>query len=624
MSAKVCKVPQSYGIERWGEGYFGINGDGHVTVCPDPDGAAVLDLPELVDELADSGLQLPVLLRFNGILRHRVERLCGAFRGAGEALDFRGGYRAVYPVKVNQQRSVVEQIAAVGADKVGLEAGSKPELMAVLAVAPPGAVVVCNGYKDREYIRLALIGRRLGHEVFIVIEKPSELELVIGESAGLGIEPLLGVRVRLAAVASGKWQNSGGAKSKFGLSAAQVLALLGRLREVGHLDWLALLHAHIGSQIPDLRDVHRGVAEAARYYAELRALGAPLRVVDVGGGLAIDYEGSRSTQACSTNYGLASYAEEVLRPIARCCSEFGLPQPMVFSESGRALTAHHAVLVTNVIEREAPSVDQWPDGVGASDILDRLHGLLADAQVDGPLQRYRQAGMLIAEANGRFDGGQMNLSQRAAAETLFYRVLRSVRADLRLSSRRHRELFDRLNEQLADRVFCNFSIFQSVPDVWAIEQVFPLMPLHRLNEAPVDAALVHDLTCDSDGCVAQYVDQDGVESTLMLHALRPGEPYLLGVFLVGAYQEILGDMHNLFGDTDAVNVVVEADGRHRLADPECGDTVGELLQYVHFQPDAMRAAYLRKLRMQGVEEALLEAYGRELEVGLTGSTYLRG
>jgi len=623
MPATVFSVPQTYGVHRWGEGYFGINGEGHATVCPRPDQGAELDLYQLARDLTASGLRLPVLVRFNDILRHRVQSLCAAFDSAGSALGYSGGYRAVYPIKVNQQRSVVEQIVAGGADCVGLEAGSKPELMAVLATAPAGGVIVCNGYKDREYIRLALIGRRLGYDVYIVIEKPTELDLVFAESADLGIEPLLGVRVRLAAVASGKWQNSGGAKSKFGLSAAQVLDLVERLRGHGSLHWLALLHSHIGSQIPDLRDIHRGIGEATRYYAELHRLGAAVQVIDVGGGLGIDYEGSRSQQYCSTNYDLAAYAAEVLRPIARVCAEHGLPQPMVFSESGRAMTAHHAVLVTEVIEREPPFVDPPVEVSDADDLLQRLYQLLRSARSDVPTQSFQNARHLLAEANERFAQGDMDLQRRALAETLFYAIVREVKGALRLESRRHRELLEELNEMLADRVFCNFSLFQSLPDIWAIDQIFPVMPLHRLNETPDQAALVHDLTCDSDGCIDSYVDQDGVENTLMLHAARRGEPYLLGIFLVGAYQEILGDRHNLFGDTDAVNVILEDGGRYRRAEPERGDSVDELLRYVHFDPEQMLESYLRRLRAEGVGEAFIDSYYRELKAGLHGYTYLK-
>lgn len=622
MPATVSPVPQTYAVRRWGEGYFGINAQGHATVCPRREQGAELDLYELARDLEAKGLHLPVLVRFNDVLQHRVQALCAAFGLAAAELDFAGGYRAVYPVKVNQQRSVVEQIVAGGGDSVGLEAGSKPELMAVLATAPDGGVIVCNGYKDREYIRLALIGLRLGYQVYIVIEKPSELALVLSESADLGIEPLLGVRVRLAAVASGKWQNSGGPRSKFGLSATQVLALVDNLRARGCVHWLALLHSHIGSQIPDLRDIQRGVAEVARYFAELHRLGVDIRVIDVGGGLGVDYEGSRSRRFCSADYDLAAYAAQVLRPIARVCTEHQLNPPMVITESGRALTAHHAVLITNVIEREPPFIEPVEDIADGDELLGSLQDLLQGMDNSVASQRLQKAGQLLAQVNERFAQGDLALRQRALAETLFLAVAAAVKRVLQQGARQQRELLEQLNEILADKVFCNFSLFQSVPDVWGIGQVFPVMPLHRLNESPERAALIHDLTCDSDGCIEDYVDQDGVERTLMLHPIRPGEPYLLGVFLVGAYQEILGDMHNLFGDTDAVNVVIESDGSYRLAEPEKGDSADELLQYVHFNPGQMLEVYLQRLRCQGVDGGLVENYLRELKRGLYGYTYL--
>lgn len=621
MTEITAVAPQTYGINRWGEGYFAINDAGHACVRPDPASDVSIDLHELAQDLDQHQLRLPLLLRFNDILRHRVGSLCGAFAEAASQLDYHGGYRAIYPIKVNQQRSVVETIVAGGGECVGLEAGSKPELMAVLASAAPHSAIVCNGYKDRAYVRLALIGRQLGHDVYIVIEKLSELELVFAEAAALGIEPLLGVRVRLAAVASGNWQNSGGSKSKFGLSAAQVLAMVDSLRQRDCLHWLCLLHSHIGSQIPDVRDIHRGVSEAARFFAELRALGVPIRVIDVGGGLGVDYEGSRSQHYCSINYDLATYAAEVLRPIARICQQQDLPHPMVFSESGRALTAHHAVLITDVIEREGPFVGACPTPTD-NELLMRLQGLLEDAEGNDAPQRLSAAQALLSEAQERFAQGDLGLDERARAESLFVAVARSVRAALRMESRRHRDLLETLNDVLAERVFCNFSLFQSLPDAWAIEQIFPVMPLQRLHEAPQRAAVLHDLTCDSDGCIDSYVDQDGVETTLMLHAHLPGEPYRLGIFLVGAYQEILGDMHNLFGDTDAVSVTITADGGYSLASPEPGDTVDELLRYVHFEPEEMLGVYRRRLHENGIEASRAEAFFRELELGLGAYTYL--
>ncbi|RMG34277.1 MAG: biosynthetic arginine decarboxylase [Gammaproteobacteria bacterium] len=622
MSASIRPVPENYGIRYWSEGFFGIGPNGHATVCPRLRDGEELDLYEIAQAVREIGLNWPVLLRFNDLLRQRVQGLCKAFAEAAEEIGYQGGYRAIYPIKVNQQRSVVEQVVAGGAGRVGLEAGSKPELMAVLAAAAPGSPIVCNGYKDREYIHLALIGQRLGHPVYIVIEKPSELDLVLEESQRLAIRPLLGVRVRLSAAAFGKWQNSGGPRAKFGLSAAQLVALVERLRQAGMLDCLVLLHSHIGSQIPDIGDIAQGVAEAGRFYSELRRAGAPISVVDVGGGLGVDYEGTASRHFCSMNYSVQAYAREVLDALARHCHEHDLPQPMVFSESGRALTAHHAVLVTEVIERESPVVE--PDQGAKSDaapVVRALAALCGEIDDSTPLLVWQQARHLFDQAQQQFEQGELELAQRAHAEQWLYALAVAVRQRLHPASRRHRELLDELNEMLAERVFCNFSLFQSLPDVWAIEQIFPVMPLHRLDEPPSRTAVVHDLTCDSDGCISQYVDQDGVESTLKLHPDN-GEPYLLGIFLVGAYQEILGDMHNLFGDTDAVNIELDEDGGWRFLEPERGDSVDELLRYVHFEPQQMLERYRHKLRRQKVDRRLAEGYFRELKAGLHGTTYL--
>jgi len=623
MAAHIEPVPQTYGIRRWGEGYFGINAEGHVSACPDPALGVEIDLHRLAHGLRDAGLNWPVLVRFSDILHHRVRSLCQAFHAAADELAYRGDYRAVYPIKVNQQHSVVHEIVAGAGDCAGLEAGSKPELMAVLAESPPGGVIVCNGYKDAEYIRLALIGKRLGHQVYIVIEKPTELALVMAESQALGIEPLLGVRVRLAAIASGNWQNSGGEKSKFGLSALQVLELVEQLRSRDRLHWLVLLHSHIGSQIPNLRDIRRGLGEAARYYGELRRLGAPIGVVDVGGGLGIDYEGTGSRHYCSINYNLESYAREVVKALAHVCDEQGLDHPAIFSESGRALTAHHAVLISNVIDRESQPVAAPAPAVVTDEpeVLQWLREELTEVESRSPIEAFQEAFNLFEESRDLFSQGELDLGQRGQAEGLFYRIIASLRGRLNPASRRHRELQERLNELLAERVFLNFSLFQSLPDVWAIEQIFPVMPLQRLDEAPTVSAVLHDLTCDSDGCIDNYVDQDGVESTLSLHAQRPGEDYLLGIFLVGAYQEILGDMHNLFGDTDAVNVSLDADGGYHLSEPEHGDRVDELLSYVHFAPTQMLGIYEEKLAAAGLDEVQRQRFQTELQAGLQGYTY---
>ncbi len=623
MSAQIEPVSQTYGIRRWGAGYFGINHAGHATVCPDPDQGVQIDLHQLTGELREAGLALPVLVRFTDILHHRVRSLQRAFAEAVSELGYRGRYTAVYPIKVNQQRSVVDEIVAGGGTGVGLEAGSKPELVAVLASAPMNGTIVCNGYKDSEYIRLALVGRKLGHHVYIVIEKLTELDLVLREAESLGIDPQLGVRVRLAAVASGNWQNSGGEKSKFGLNASQVLELVQRLRDADKLHWLQLLHSHIGSQIPNLRDIGRGIGEAARFFGELRRLGAPIRVVDVGGGLGVDYEGTGSRHYCSINYSLDNYAREVVRGIVRLCDEQGLEHPDIVSESGRALTAHHAVLITHVIDHESPPSDQPPlVGEHEPDAVKWLARELDRLDDGTPGEVFQEASHLFDETRELFERGELTLEQRALAERLFYAVAHKVKARLRSGSRRDRELLDQLRELLADRVFCNFSLFQSLPDVWALEQIFPVMPLHRLNEVPQASGTLHDLTCNSDGCIASYVDQDGVESTFPMHKLKAGEDYLIGMFLIGAYQEILGDMHNLFGDTDAVNVELDGVGGYRLTQPEKGDAVDELLRYVHFDPDQMLETYRRKLADQGMEAAQARGYFQMLSDGLTGYTYL--
>ena len=613
------QIPQNYGLPGWGEDYFTIGDNGHLLARPHRTNRQSIDLCELAREAAEKGLQWPLLVRFNDILHDRVASLCDAFAEAVRRHDYKGDYRAIYPVKVNQQRSVVEELLRGGGDCIGLESGSKPELLAVLALAKPGSMVICNGYKDSEYIRLALIGRQLGLRIHIVIEKAGELDLVLRLSREMQVEPLLGVRVRLAASASGKWQNSGGEKSKFGLTAAQVLQLINRLKAEGALHWLELLHSHIGSQIPGLRDIRSGVSEAARYYGELRRLGAPLKVLDVGGGLGIDYEGTRSRHFCSINYSLESYAGEIISTLKRHCDRWNLPHPRILSESGRAMTAHHAVLITNVIDHETITTSP-PDSVIRHEILQQLRDQFEAALEATPQEIDQETRFLLEEARALFEQGELPLEIRAEADQWGNAISHRLLQRLRPQRRRDRELLDSLREQLADKLFLNFSLFQSVPDVWAIDQLFPIVPLQRLNEPPQRSAILHDLTCDSDGCIARYVDQDGVESTLPLHAMLPGEPYLVGIFLVGAYQEILGDMHNLFGDTNAVNVELTEDG-YRLSRPEYGDTAEELLRYVHFDPGSLLAAYREGLDQAGLPQEMADDYYARLKAGLEGYTY---
>lgn len=613
----------AYNIPYWGGGYYDINEQGRLSVYPHRDRSSGIDLLSLIDQAHAEGLRLPLLLRFNGILHDRVDSLITAFDQEMGKEDYQGGYTAVYPIKVNQQRSVVEQILHRGDDKIGLEAGSKPELMAVLGMLPQGGMVVCNGYKDREYIRLALIGKALGHRVCIVVEKLSELQLVLEESRALGIAPLLGLRVRLASLGSGKWQNSGGEKSKFGLSASQVLHAVEWLRQYELLDTLKMLHFHLGSQVANIRDIQRGAREVARFYAELCALGVPLTIIDVGGGLAIDYEGTHSRSDCSMNYSINEYAHNIIHTLKEVCREQQLPHPDIISESGRALTAHHAVLVTNVMDIERAPVQQavQPPIDSEPRILHDLWQAFDALSKRSALEIYHDAVHWIGEAHAMYVHGVLSLQQRARAEELYYAICQRVLGLLQPELRAHREAIDELNEKLADKLFCNFSLFQSMPDVWGIDQIFPIVPLQRLDERPLRRALLQDLTCDSDGCIDRYVDNQGIESSLQVHELREGEPYLLGFFLVGAYQEILGDMHNLFGDTDSVNVVQDLDGHWRLEGPEYGDTVDDLLRYVHFEPETLMQAYREKIARSNLDTATQQDFLDTLAQGLKGYTY---
>lgn len=617
-----------YSINHWSSGYFDVNAEGHLTARPNRNPARTgIDLYKLAGEMREAGLTLPVLVRFFDILHDRIDTLCGAFGKAMAEDEYNGRFTAVYPIKVNQQRSVVHEILGHGKERVGLEAGSKPELMAVLALSDSrGGVVVCNGYKDREYIRLAMIGTQLGHRVYIVVEKLSELDLVIEEARNLQIKPLLGVRVRLSSIGAGKWQNTGGEKSKFGLSAKQVLQVVERLQQANMLDSLQLLHFHLGSQIPNIRDIQRGMRECARYFAELRRMGANIQCVDVGGGLGIDYEGTRSRSFCSINYSVAEYAKNVVHALWEVCAEQELPHPDIITESGRAMTAHHAMLITNVIDIEQVPEEKAAELTVTEDeplILQDLWNTF-DTVANGKaavIEAYHDAVHGLSEAQSMYTHGVLTLEQRAHAERLYFATCIKLRDLLQPSARAHREILDELNEKLADKYFCNFSLFQSLPDIWAIEQIFPIVPLHRLNERPTRRAVLQDITCDSDGRIDHYVDSEGVETSLPVHALRKNEPYLLGIFLVGAYQEILGDMHNLFGDTDSVNVEL-TENSYRLSQPQRGDTVDAVLRYVRFDAQELLAAYQVKVDQAAISPQQRELYLAELEAGLTGYTYL--
>ena len=625
-SADALKV---YNLPYWGGGFFHLDDKGQVVVAPDksrPDHR--ITLVEIIEQLRQQGYAAPVLLRFPDIIKSRVDALFNAFQQAIENYGYEGSYQCVYPIKVNQQNQVIESIAKAYDDKprLGLEAGSKPELLAVLSHRHArGTVIVCNGYKDREYVRHALLGSLMGHHVYIVIEKPSELELVLDEAERLNIAPRIGVRARLAHQSAGKWQASGGEKSKFGLSAAQILRLVERLRELGKLDWLQLVHFHLGSQIANIRDIQGGIRECGRFYAELRRMGAAIEVVDVGGGLGVDYEGSRSQSHCSANYSLREYANNVVWGIGDVCREFELPHPTIISESGRAITAHHAVLISNVIgtERVESRELDAPDETAPLLLQNMWKSWLELNEEDpGLLEIFHDSGADLADVHSQYTMGLLTLPERAWAEELHLNLCLKVKDLLNPINRQHRAMLDELNDKLADKCFVNFSLFQSLPDAWGIDQIFPVVPLSGLERPPVRRGVVFDITCDSDGMIDHYVDGVGVESTLPMPEFAPDESCYMGFFLVGAYQEILGDLHNLFGDTHSADISLDADGKPVISHVIRGDNVDNLLRYVNINPQMIRENYQLLAAHPSLDEETRTALLAELESGLQGYAYL--
>ncbi|OOG61862.1 arginine decarboxylase [Rhodanobacter sp. B04] len=612
----------TYAVAHWGDGYVDVNPAGEIVMRPRGSSGPALPLPQIVERARAEGLRLPLLVRFPDILADRLARLQGAFAKAIGEWNYAGGYTAIYPIKVNQQRGVAGELVAAGKQGFGLEAGSKPELMAVLAMARPGSIVICNGYKDREYIRLALIGLKLGLRVHIVIEKLSELDHVFTEAKALGIEPLLGVRVRLASIGAGKWQNTGGDKGKFGLSPHQVLTLIERLDAAGLKHTLKLQHFHMGSQISNVRDIANGMREATRYFVELNRMGVPLEIVDVGGGLGVDYEGTRSRSHNSINYSIEQYAATIVQSLAEAVEAEGLPAPHILTEAGRAMTAHHAVMVVNVTEvEEVPAGAIPPPCMDEPAVLRRLRETHEELDKRPALELFHEAQHHLQEGQTLYALGQLALADRARLDEMYYAIANAVRARLLPAERSHRPALDDLDEKLVDKYFVNFSVFESVPDIWAIKQIFPITPIARLDEEPTRRGVIVDLTCDSDGRIDHYVDADGVDVSLPLHALKDGESYRLGIFMVGAYQETLGDIHNLFGDTDAVNVRVAGDS-YEFAHVRRGDTTDLMLDYVGYDLEALRRSYRERIASAGVSGAEAEQLYGTLNGGLVAYTYL--
>lgn len=616
-----------YDIERWGKGYFSIHREGHVLVHPDKDPARSLDLKKLVDTLVLRGISLPILIRFTEILKHRLGEIHGAFQTAIAEHKYNGRYCCVYPIKVNQQRQVVEEVLEFGRPYgFGLEAGSKPELLAVMAVASNDTPIICNGFKDDEYIEMAMLAQKMGRKIIPVVEKYTELTLILQYAERIGVRPQIGMRVKLASRGSGRWKSSGGFRSKFGLTTTELMRALEELKMHGMADCFKLLHFHLGSQITNIRQVKGAVNEAARLYAELSKAGAGLEFMDVGGGLGIDYDGSQTDFESSVNYTLQEYANDVVYHIQNVCDEAGVAHPTIVTESGRAIAAYHSVLVFNVLgvaglgdedaTLELPPEPEQP-------LID-LQETYRSISARNLLETYHDAQQALDQALNLFSLGYLPLEQRCLAENLHWTICRKVLKMAKDLDYLPEEL-EPLEASLSDTYFCNFSLFQSMPDSWAIKQLFPIMPIHRLEERPTHPAVLGDITCDSDGKVDQFIDRRDVKRTLPLHTYT-GQNYYLGAFLVGAYQEILGDMHNLFGDTNAVHVRIGDDGEPVLDEVIKGDTVREVLNYVQFKADAL-VAQLRRDVEAAVREGRMgyEESGRLLrfyEDGLHGYTYL--
>ncbi len=625
----VHEASELYEVARWGHGYFSVSDAGHVQVHPTKDPATTIDLKELVDRLQLRGISLPVLVRFTDILRHRLGEIHGAFQAAIAQNQYQGTYNCVYPIKVNQQRQVVEEVLDFGRPYgFGLEAGSKPELLAVVALADNATPIICNGFKDAEYIETAMLAQKIGRNIIPVVEKYTEFGLILEAAEKAGVRPQIGVRVKLAARGSGRWQSSGGFRSKFGLTVTEIMRGLEELKARGMEDCLKLLHFHLGSQITNIRIVKGALNEAARVYTQLAKLGAGLAYLDVGGGLGVDYDGSQTNFESSMNYTLEEYANDVIYHVQTVCDEEGVAHPTIVSESGRAVVAYHSMLVFNVLgvsgfgdEKVPTTADpDWEQPL--VDLVETYNNVTAR----NALEAFHDAQQALDMALSLFSGGYLPLEQRSTAENLFWAICTKLQKIVQTLTEVPEDL-QNLDEQLSDTYFCNFSLFQSIPDSWAIKQLFPVMPIHRLDEKPSKHAVLGDITCDSDGKLDRFVDRRDVKKTLPLHTVN-GEPYYLGVFLVGAYQEILGDLHNLFGDTHAVHVSLDPNGGARLDTLVKGDTVREVLDYVEFDAETL----LGKLRTDvetAVREGRMDNEGaghllRFYEEGLQGYTYLEG
>ncbi len=617
-----------YNINGWGLKYFSINDKGHVAVTP-REGSASVDLKELMDELQVRDVTSPVLLRFPDILDNRIEKISKCFQQAADEYGYTAKNFIIYPIKVNQMRQVVEEIVSHGKKfNIGLEAGSKPELHAVLAInTDENSLIICNGYKDENYVELALLAQKMGRRIFLVVEKLNELRLIADISKRLKIRPNIGIRIKLASSGSGKWEESGGDGSKFGLNSSELLEALDFLEKAKMTDCLKLIHFHIGSQITKIRRIKNALKEASQFYVQLQNMGFHVEFVDIGGGLGVDYDGTRSSSSeSSMNYSIQEYVNDSVSALVDACAKNNLPQPNIITESGRSLTAHHSVLVFEVLE--TTSLPIWDEkeelGENPHELVDELYKIWDNMNQPRLLESWHDALQIREEALDLFGLGLLDLRTRAQIEQLFWSVAREVN-EIASDMKHAPEELRKISKLLPDKYFCNFSLFQSLPDSWSIDQLFPIMPISRLDERPDRTATIQDITCDSDGKINNFISSHGANSHLAVHALNNKEPYYIGVFLVGAYQEILGDMHNLFGDTNAVHVSVYKD-RYEIDQVIDGETVAEVLDYVQFSPKKLVRSVETWVTSSMKAGIITPEEGREFlsnyRSGLYGYTYL--
>ena len=617
-----------YNISGWGTSYFGINekGDMYVTPCKDN---IQIDLHDILDELALRDVTPPVLLRFPDILDNRIEKTWSCFKKASDEYGFKGENFIIYPIKVNQMQPVVEEIISHGRKfNLGLEAGSKPELHAVIAVqCQSDSLIICNGYKDQSYIELALLAQKMGKRIFIVVEKLNEIEIISKAAKKLNVRPNIGIRIKLASSGSGKWEESGGDASKFGLTSSELLAALDILEKKGLKDSLRLIHFHIGSQITKIRRIQTALKEASQFYVQLRKMGYNVDFVDCGGGLGVDYDGTRSPHSeSSVNYSIQEYVNDCIYAFVDAADRYGVPHPNLITESGRSLSAHHSVLVIDVLETASlPEMDEeYEPNESSHKLVKDLYEIWDNLNQRSMLEDWHDAEQIREDALDLFEHGLVDLKTRAEIERMYWSVCREINS-LAKSLKHMPEELKGLDKLLADKYFCNFSLFQSLPDAWAIDQIFPIVPLQRLNERPTRSATLQDITCDSDGKIAHFVTSRNISNILPVHTLRKNEPYYLGVFLVGAYQEILGDMHNLFGDTNAAHITVK-DGHYHIDQIIDGETVEEVLEYVQYNPKKLvrqLEVWVTKSVKQGkisLEEG--KEFLSNYRSGLYGYTYL--